>query len=265
MVGRLVIRAALALAVLLAIAAEPEGVVGQIGPQDRIEIAVWDHPDLSGVMTVNADGTFAFPLLGPVQAGGKTVTELEQELEGRLNQHYLVSPHVRVTRVEVKSQQIFILGEVKNPGAYPLVKETSLVEALSLAGGLTEEADPQKIELFRNGRGPESRIALTLEEILNRNGRHDPELMLKAGDVVFKPRADFFFVFGEVHKPGRYPLEGGTTVLKAITIAGGFTGKASRNRASIVRKVEGADQRLPAGQGDPVLPEDVIQVPEGLF
>jgi polysaccharide export outer membrane protein len=249
----------------LLLAADPDPGVGRIGPQDRVEVAVWDHPDLSGTLTVTQDGSIAFPLLGAVPAAGKTVTELEQELERRLNAHYLVSPHVRVTRVEVKSQQIFILGEVKNPGAYPLTRETTLLEALTLAGDFTPDADPQKIELFRQGLGPENHLAFTLEELLSRTDGRDPLLLLKPGDVVFKPRAEFFFVFGQVNKPGRYVLEPGITVLKAIALAGGFAPKASRNRATLLRRVEGVDQRLPAKFSDPVLAQDVIQVPEGLF
>ncbi len=256
--------AGLVLAGLL-LAAAPETGVGRLGAQDRVEVVVWDHPDLSATLTVTQDGSIAFPLLGPVPAAGKTVTELEQELELRLNRHYLVSPHVRVTRVEVKSQQIFILGEVKNPGAYPLDKETTLLEALTRAGDLTPDADPQKLELFRPGQGPANHLVFTLEELLSRADGRDPALLLQPGDVVFKPRAQFFFVFGEVHKPGRYVLEPGLTVLKAIALAGGFAPKASRSRATLLRRVEGVDQRLPARLSDPVQAQDVIQVPEGLF
>src|SRR5690242_4979709 len=111
-----------------------------IGPGDVLRVNVYDNPDLSQEVTVEADGAFSYPLIGRVQAAGLPVRQLESLLVKRLADGYLVSPHVGVTVTQHKSQQVYVMGAVSKPGPYALQRQTTLLEALSAAGGPTPDA-----------------------------------------------------------------------------------------------------------------------------
>jgi len=149
-----------------------------IGPEDILEIVVWDHEDLTRKVQVSREGDFSYPLIGKVKADELTVSQLEKEIAQRLSGRYIINPQVTVT-----------------------------------------------VEEYHR----------------------------------------FFYVFGEVEKPGRYPLETGTTVLKAITTAEGATEKASINNTKIIREEDGVRKQIKAKMGDIIRPEDVIIVPESFF
>ena len=103
-------------------------------------MSVYDNPDLSQEVTIEADGAFSYPLIGRVQAAGLPVRQLESLLAKRFAEGYLVSPQVGVTVTQHKSQQVYVMGAVKTPGPYPLQRQTTLLEVLSAAGGPTPEA-----------------------------------------------------------------------------------------------------------------------------
>ncbi|MBW2617569.1 MAG: polysaccharide export protein, partial [Deltaproteobacteria bacterium] len=126
---------------------EPEGVVFGlepeeyiIGPEDVVEIKVWDHDDLTREVTVSQRGAFSFPLIGQVRAAGLTPAQLEIEIITLLADGYLVNPQVTVTVKEFKSQKIHIIGEVKTAGTFTLGGPTTVLEILAMAGGVTERA-----------------------------------------------------------------------------------------------------------------------------
>ena len=108
-----------------------------VGPQDVLTITVWDESDLTGRYSVEADGTFTFPLIGRVQVGGLTLRAVEEELTKQLLDGFFQNPQVSVAIEQYRSQQIFVVGEVRNPGTYPLVGDMSLIEALARAGSTT--------------------------------------------------------------------------------------------------------------------------------
>src|SRR5215813_3378705 len=111
-----------------------------LGPGDVLRVSVYDNPDLSQEVTIGADGAFSYPLIGRVQAAGLPVRQLESLLAKRFADGYLVSPQVGVTVTQHKSQQVYIMGAVSKPGPYPLQRQTTLLEALSAAGGPTPDA-----------------------------------------------------------------------------------------------------------------------------
>ena len=111
-----------------------------LGPGDVLRVSVYDNPDLSQEVTIEADGAFSYPLIGRVQAAGLPVPQLEGLLAKRLADGYLVSPQVGVTVTQHKSQQVYVMGAVSKPGPYALQRQTTLLEALSAAGGPTPDA-----------------------------------------------------------------------------------------------------------------------------
>src|SRR2546427_3265479 len=116
-----------------------------VGAQDVLGIAVWNQPDLTGKFTVEADGTFTFPLIARVKVGGLTLRQIEAELRSRLADGYLKNPQVSVAIESYKSQRIFVVGEVKNPGAYPLGANMTLMAALAQAGSTTSDAGDEAV------------------------------------------------------------------------------------------------------------------------
>ena len=132
-----------------------EGLKGYtIGPQDVLKIEIWDNPDLSREVTVSLTNTISFPLIGEMKVEGYTAEQLQQVIRSRLADGYLVSPQVTVTVKEYNSKKVYVLGEVTKPGYYPFSKVTTMVEIISMAGGLTPDAgqeayilrSPEKID-----------------------------------------------------------------------------------------------------------------------
>ena len=120
-----------------------------LGAGDVLRINVYDHPDLSQEVTLEADGSFQYPLIGRVEAAGLIGPQVEELLTKRLATGYLVSPQVSVTITKHKSQQVYVMGAVKSPGPLPLERKSTLLEMLSAAGGPTTDAGLE-ILLVRN-------------------------------------------------------------------------------------------------------------------
>ena len=244
-----------------------------IGPRDTLRIEVFNQPDLGGLYTVETDGALSFPLIGRVAAGGSTVRAFERALVDRLSAGYFRNPRVTVSVEAYNSQRVFIVGEVREPGAYALAGEMRLIELLALAGSATPAAAGEAVVvrsgagadgpvLPRDGRGAETlRVDLDALE----TGDLSQNVRLRHGDTVFVPEADVVYVFGEVRNPGRYPIRNGTIVLQALSLAGGSTEFAALNRVRIIRVVNGEQLEFPVGLNDPVRPDDIIRVPERFF
>jgi len=245
----------------------------EIGPRDVLEIVIWDHDDLKRQVHVSQKGEFSFPLIGNVHADGITVAQLEKKIGDELSGRYIINPQVSITVKEYRSKRVFILGEVETPGEYPLTGQTTLVEVLSLAGGPTGDAGSEVIVIRpKNHReNPVSLEEAREDEIVNVNlrklleGDTSQNVFLEPNDTIYIPHEEYFYVFGEVKKPGRYSMEKGTTVLKAITTAGGVNEKAAINKTRIVREQEGRKLEIPVKMTDPLEPEDIVMVPESFF
>lgn len=245
----------------------------EIGPRDVLEIVIWDHDDLEREVHVSRKGEFSFPLIGKVQADGITVDQLEKKIGDKLSGKYIIDPQVSIAVKEYRSKCVFILGDVETPGEYTLTGKTTLVEVLSLAGGPTEDAGSEVI-VIRPKNHRENPISLEEakeDEIIKVNlrklleGDTSQNVFLKPNDTIYISQEEYFYVFGEVKKPGRYSMEKGTTVLKAITTAGGVNEKAAINKTRIVREQEGAKIQISVKMTDPLEPEDIVMVPESFF
>jgi polysaccharide export outer membrane protein len=157
-----------------------------LAPEDMIEVLVWKNESLSRIALIRPDGKITLPLLGDVEAAGLTPQKLSDKIKGRLQTYYKEPPDVFVAVTAVNSFSIFILGEVIAPGKQVLHSETTVLQALSLARGFNEYADPNNILLLRKEGAIEKRIRLSYRDILS--GQHpEMNLLLKAGDTLVIP------------------------------------------------------------------------------
>jgi polysaccharide export outer membrane protein len=246
-----------------------------VGPQDVLTITLFDQQDLSGKYTVEADGTFTFPLIGRVTAGGQTLRDVERALRKELANGFFKNPQVSVAVEQYRSQRVFVMGEVRSPGPYPLVGDMTLIEALARAGSTTEHAAGEALIVRSSAAGrvagpvlPEQEGGADVVRVdikALQSGRLSRNVALRDGDTIFVPRAELVYVFGQVNNPGAYTLQGGTTVLQALSLAGGVTDRGTTGRIRIARVVEGKKTELRVKLEDMVLPGDTIIVPERYF
>jgi polysaccharide biosynthesis/export protein len=247
-----------------------------VGPKDVLAITSYDQADLSGKFTVEADGTFTFPLLGRFKAGGLTLEQIERQLKRRLvDEGYFKDPQVTVAIDQYKSQKIHVIGEVRQPGTYALSGDMSLVEALALAGSTLPTAAGEVVIVHGSGDAPEPTLPEAIDDPQSvvrvnlrdlQNGAFAENTTLQDGDTVFVPRAESVYVFGQVKNPGAYPLQQqDTTVLQALALAGGVTDRGATGRISIVRNEGGKTREFRVHLTDTVRPGDTITVPERFF
>ncbi len=152
---------------------------------DELEVSVWKEADLQRDVLVQPDGSFSFPLIGEVDAGGRTIASIRDEIKGRLEK-YIPDLVVTVLIKNVQGNRIYVIGEVKNPGAYVMNPNVNVIQALSLAGGITAFADQNGIRIIRNQDGKEVAIPFSYSDVSK--GRDlKQNIVLQAGDVVSVP------------------------------------------------------------------------------
>jgi polysaccharide export outer membrane protein len=156
-----------------------------IGSEDTLEVLVWKNADLSRVVSVRPDGKISLPLIGDVQAAGRTVMQLNAEIAERLSKYYKESPQVSVILQQVNSYSIYVLGEVRNPGKYLVKSGTTFLQAITLAGGFTEFASKNKVKVRRkNNDNSESIISIKYHNIL---AGLQSNIMMSPGDTILIP------------------------------------------------------------------------------
>jgi polysaccharide export outer membrane protein len=153
----------------------------RIGVEDVLEISVWKEPQLNTTAPVRPDGKISVPLAGEVEAAGRTAKELEAELASRYATR-INSPTVSVVVKELNASRVFVLGEVARPGVYPMRGALTVVQALALAGGLTEFADRDDIVILRRAESGQQRLKLDLEDAVG-----SAAIELAPGDTVVVP------------------------------------------------------------------------------
>jgi polysaccharide biosynthesis/export protein len=229
-----------------------------LGPEDVLEITVWGYPDMTRVVTVRPDGQVAVPLAGSVTAGGRSVERLTQDLT-RAFAKYIINPQVSVIVKEFRKIRVSILGQVTHPGTYTLPPGTRILDALSAASGVTDNAALPEAQLVRtSGRTqPISLDGLLIQQDLQQN------FALEPGDTLIIPEdtKNKFYVLGDVNHPGIYPLKGDVTVLQALAVAGGpvLHGTSTSTTAHIVRRTDNSQGPLTAS----VRAQDVHSIANG--
>ena len=254
-------------AVLAIMPAECDALDYIIGEGDVLKITVYGHNDLTTVERVSGNGMINFPLLGQVSVAGLAVSEISIRLSSMLADGYIVDPQVSVFIEEFRSQKAVIMGEVVRPGLYELKGRTSFLELVSMAGGLTRDAGDTAIvkRKSRRAKGEEEIATIDLVRLIQ-EGDTSLDVPVLEGDSIYVAKAGLIFVTGEVKRPDAYKFEDDTSVIKAITMAGGFTDKASAGRVKIIRKVDGKERIVDnVNMDDPVLSGDVIVIPESFF
>ena len=157
---------------------------------DVLQIMVHEHPDLATKTRVTADGYVTFPLLEKVNAEGLTVQELEKKIKELLEKDYLVSAQVVVFIEEYHHRQVSVLGEVNTPGKYdmPYEKDMTVLEAVAMAEGFTEDADTNNTRIIRVKDGEKITIKVRVKDITNKK---EKDVVLQADDMVFVPESFF--------------------------------------------------------------------------
>ena len=250
-----------------------------VGANDGLMVTVFDQPQLTGRYVVQADGTFTFPLLGRLQVGGLTLQAVENQLRERLSKGYLKDPQVGVSVDQYRSQQIFVMGEVRSPGSLQFTGSMTLIEALARAGSTTDRAGLEAVIVRspQEGSVPADAAALARAQASNdentmhinletlQRGALSQNVMLRSGDTIFVPRAESVFVSGQVNRPGEYVIRAGMTVRQVLSLAGGATDRGSTRRIQIIRQVDGKEITVGADLQDKVKNGDTVLVRERFF
>jgi polysaccharide export outer membrane protein len=247
-----------------------------VGAQDMLTITSYDQADLSGKFTVEADGTFTYPMIGRVKAGGMTLRQVEAQVKKQLkDEGFFNNPQITVSMDQYRSQKIFVVGEVRTPGPYPLSGDMNLIEALARAGSTLPTASGEAVivhptsghvtgPVLPNQDDADNTVRIDLRDL--QNGSLSQNAALQDGDTIFVPRAESVYVFGQVKNPGAYALQQkNTTVLQALSLAGGVTDRGSTGRIKIARMVKGGKQEFRVKLSDMVQPGDTIIVQERFF
>jgi polysaccharide export outer membrane protein len=152
-----------------------------IGAEDNLMIEVWKEPDLSRAVLVRLDGKISLPLLGEVQAGGLTPETLAGNLATAWSK-YVTAPNVMVSVSAVNSKKYFVIGQVARPGSYPLVVPTTILQALSIAGGFQDYANRKNITILRGSK----RSRFNYQDFI-RGGNESQNILLESGDQIIVP------------------------------------------------------------------------------
>jgi polysaccharide export outer membrane protein len=246
--------------------------------KDVLNVTVADQPDLTKKYVIDDSGNCDFPLIGRVHAAGTTTSALTTDLSRRFGE-FLTNPQVRVD-VE-RTKRVFVFGGVAAPGMYQLSDNMTLIELLARAGygGASEAliirahpvsapshapaADPSAVP----AGGDVIRVNLREFEKDLESGNLSRNVVLEEGDTVYVPRFDpnRIYVSGEVRNAGAYSVPQGTTVLQALTLAGGATPDAALGRIKILRFVNGSQMQVDVKLESTVEPGDTILVPRRYF
>jgi polysaccharide export outer membrane protein len=257
-----------------------------IGADDILTVTVADAPEFGGKFRVSDSGFIEIQGISePISAAGKSTSQLAVEIRKALiGAKQLRDPRVTVFIEEFRSRVVTVLGSVTKPGVYPLEKHTTVLDALSLAGGalpnagnvLTIVRGPASAEA--SGTAPGSVQIIDVSRILSGESAFS-NVEVRTGDVINVSVAQVVYVVGAVVKPGGYPMNdptAGVSIVQAVTLAQGFTPQASTHRGLIIRQSTSgsARQEIPVDisqmmdgkQTDLVLaPNDILVIPESNF
>jgi len=254
-------------------------------PGDLLTITVFRQPDMMLEVRIPQDGRITFPLIGAVEAAGRTQAELEGVIRQRLEKDYIREASVTVTVKEYAKRRVYVVGGVAKPDGYEVAPNSriTVLQLVAAAGGFTDRAYKEFVQIVRR-RGPAERevIQLSLVEVekLIAKGHAEADLELWPDDLLVIPSAvRIAYVLGAVNKPGNIdvPNDARVTVSMAVSAAGSYTKFASTGRVQVLRRTPAGEVKkisvdLDAvldgklDQDVPLLPGDVVWVPErGIF
>jgi polysaccharide biosynthesis/export protein len=245
----------------------------RIGPDDQVQVTVFDAPDLSQTVRVGGDGEISLPLLGTIKAAGLTPRELELVLQALLRRTFMKDPQVTVTITEIQSHSVSVMGAVKQPGVFQIRGTKTLLEMLSMAQGLAPDAG--NAVLVMRGAGIDTvspagagkkagaasgtpvsastasssaesdgnTIEVSLKRLLD-SGDPQYNVPIYPGDIIKVKAAGIVYVVGDVVRPGGFPIQANEqiTVLQAIALGGGMGPDVDKNKAKIIRVAENGEK-----------------------
>ena len=239
-----------------------------LGAGDTVKITVFEYPEMTTEARVTEAGKISFPLLGVISVAGLTTTEAEQSLETRLRQGgFVKAPHVNLVVEKYASQAVSVVGEVSKPGRYPVEASSTVLDMIAVAGGLSNSGSvpgSETVTVIRQEEGKPVKHEVDLSAVAQ--GDTQQNLAVSNGDIIYVPKAPTFYIYGEVNKPGVYPLEHNMRVMQALSVGGGLTVRGSQRGLKINRNDgKGAVQARDASLTDALQSDDVIYVSESWF
>ena len=243
-----------------------------LGAGDSIRVLVFQNPDLTVETRVSEAGTITFPLIGTVELGGMSIGASEKKIADALvNGGFVRRPQVNIVLLQIRGNQVTVLGQVNKPGRFPLETFNMRVsDLLAAAGGAVAGSanvpgggDTVVVTGLRDGKPFRKEIDIPL---LYSPEKSADDIILLAGDSIYVPRAPVFYIYGEAQRPGVYRLDRGMTVMQALATGGGPTQRGTERKVKLHRKnAAGVTQELSPAMTDQLLPDDVIYVRESLF
>lgn len=237
-----------------------------LGTGDVVRVTVFQNPDLSLETRVSENGAISYPLIGDVPVGGLSLSAAERKIAKLLaDGGFVVKPQVSLLLLQIRGNQVAVLGQVNRPGRYPLeTADTLLSDMLALAGGIAATgSDVVVFSGVRDGKVLHREIDIATMFL---NGDSSNDLVLKGGDTLYVHRAPMFYIYGEVLRPGVFRVERDMTVMQALATGGGLTPKGTQRGLRINRRsADGKVQVIEPALDEKIRPDDVIVVKESLF
>lgn len=233
----------------------------QIGPGDVLQITVFEHPDLAVKSRVGPEGKVNVPLAGAVAVANLTEREAEATIARALRQGNFVSdPQISVLVEQYQSRMVSVLGYVNRPGRYPMDRQITLVEAVAQAGGVALSGSERVVLVSESSKRQE----IDLRTVLAEGSGANP--VLRGGEIIYVPKAEMIYVFGEVQRPGAYPLDHHMTVQQGLALGGSISPRGTDRGIRIRRQAaDGTVTEIDAGFDEALRAGDVIVVRERLF
>jgi polysaccharide export outer membrane protein len=213
-------------------------------------------------------------MLGRVRASGRKPREIADEVKAKLEDGYIRYAQVTLEVEQYRSRSIFVVGEVRSPGKYPMTGDMTLIEALAAAGSTMTTASTEVLILRPRNSGAAQPLTIDQSDQANvtrvslsdlQLGKLSENVKLMEGDTIFVPKAQKFFMTGQIRNPGAYTYERGLTVLQAISLAGGLTDKGSNRRLKVIRMVNGKKVEQGVDLDDLIQPADTLVIPQRLL
>ncbi|MDA1185167.1 MAG: polysaccharide export protein [Acidobacteria bacterium] len=245
-----------------------------VGPNDVLTIAYNGEPSMTGQFTVGGDHTITYPLIGRVEAAGKTLVEIQEEVRTKLTtQGFYLNPQIVVSVEDYRPQNIAIVGEVHSPGNYSLPGAPRLVDALVMAGSTLPTAGSEAVIVPAGSQGVvihssaaiargelEPQEASAVTRIGLEGGVPTENIQLHDGDTVFILRAESIYLAGEVARPGAYTMRPDTKTIRQGILLGGGATRRGVDEVQIIRVIDGERKKMKVSIDDDVLPGDTIIV-----
>ena len=238
----------------------------RLGPGDVVRISVYQSPDLTLETRVGEAGTISYPLIGSVRIGGLGVTQAEKAIADALRTgNFLRQPQVSLMVVQVRANQVSVLGQVGKPGRFPIeTADMRLSDLLATAGGIAA-GGADIITLVGTRNGQPFRKEMDLQGVIRSERRAD-DLFVQNGDVLYVDRAPVIYIYGEVQRPGTLRLERGMSLMQVLAASGGITQRGTEKGMRIHRKgADGKTQVIQPTMDDTLRADDVVYVRESLF